>query len=46
MAQGVALANLTMLAGFDGDITCIVASGARVELIPEQRLLRLLAPAA
>jgi uncharacterized protein len=46
MAQGVALADLTMLAGFDGDITCIVASGARVELIPEQRLLRLLAPAA
>jgi len=46
MAQGVALADLTMLAGFDDDITSIVASGARVELIPEQRLLRLLAPAA
>ena len=46
MAQGVALADLTMLAGFDDDITSIVASGARVELIPEQRLLRLLAPSA
>jgi uncharacterized protein len=46
MAQGVALADLTMLAGFDDDITAIVASGARVELIPDQRLLRLLAPAA
>jgi uncharacterized protein len=46
MAQGVALADLTMLAGFDDDITAIVASGARVELIPDQRLLRLLAPPA
>ena len=46
MAQGVALADLTMLAGFDDDITSIVASGARVELIPDQRLLRVLAPAA
>jgi predicted aconitase with swiveling domain len=46
MAQGVALADLTMLAGFDDDITSIIASGARVELIPEQRLLRLLDPAA
>jgi predicted aconitase with swiveling domain len=46
MAQGVALADLTMLAGFDCDITSVLASGARVELIPQQRLLRLLAPAA
>jgi len=46
MAQGVALADLTMLAGFDDDITSVVASGAQVELIPDQRLLRLLAPAA
>ncbi len=42
MAQGVALAELAMLAGFDDDITSIVASGARVEIIPDQRLLRLL----
>jgi uncharacterized protein len=46
MAQGVALADLTMLAGFDDDITSIVASGMRVELIPDQRLLRLLGPAS
>jgi hypothetical protein len=41
----VALADLTMLAGFDCDITSVLASGARVELIPQQRLLRVLAPA-
>jgi len=46
MAQGVALADLTMLAGFDDDITSVVVSGAQVELIPDQRLLRLPAPAA
>jgi hypothetical protein len=46
MAQGVALADLTMLAGFDDDITAIVASGARVQLIPDQRLVRLLDPPA
>ena len=46
MAQGVALAELAMLAGFDDDITSIVASGARVEIIPDQRLLRLLDRAA
>lgn len=45
MAQGVALADLTMLAGFDRDITSVLASGARVELIPQQRLLRVLAQA-
>ena len=45
MAQGVALADLTMLAGFDCDITSVLASGARVELSPQQRLLRVLAPA-
>ena len=44
IAQGAALAGLTMLAGFDCDITEAVASGARVELVPEQRLLRVLAP--
>jgi predicted aconitase with swiveling domain len=42
MAQGAALADLPMLAGFDCDITSAIASGARVELIPEQRLLRVL----
>lgn len=42
MAQGAALADLPMLAGFDCDITTAVATGARVELIPERRLLRVL----
>jgi len=45
MAQGAALADLTMLAGFDCDITSAFASGARLELIPDRRLLRLLRPA-
>ena len=40
MAQGVALADLTMLAGFDRDITAAIASGALVELIPQESLLR------
>ncbi|HJU23058.1 MAG TPA: DUF126 domain-containing protein [Casimicrobiaceae bacterium] len=40
MAQGVALAGLTMLAGFDRDITSAIESGARVDLIPEESLLR------
>jgi uncharacterized protein len=40
MAQGAALADLPMLAGFDCDITSVIASGAHVELIPDQALLR------
>ena len=42
MAQGAALADLPMLAGFDCDITSVIASGARVELIPDQAVLRVL----
>ena len=42
MAQGAALADLPMLAGFDCDITSVIASGARVEVIPDQALLRVL----
>jgi uncharacterized protein len=42
MAQGAALADLPMLAGFDCDITSMLASGVELELIPEQRLLRIL----
>jgi predicted aconitase with swiveling domain len=45
IAQGTALADLTMLAGFDCDVTSALASGARLELLPEQRLLRVIAPA-
>ena len=46
IAQGTALADLTMLAGFDCDITAVLGSGAHLELIPERRLLRVLAPAS
>ncbi|HSU43037.1 MAG TPA: hypothetical protein VLN42_02345 [Casimicrobiaceae bacterium] len=42
MAQGAALADLPMLAGFDCDITAVIATGARIELIPDQALLRVL----
>ena len=42
LAQGAAFGNVTMLAGFDGDITAQVPHGARVELDPSARTLRLL----
>ncbi|HZQ59991.1 MAG TPA: DUF126 domain-containing protein [Casimicrobiaceae bacterium] len=42
IAQGTALADLTMLAGFDEDITALIGTGAALELVPEQRLLRVL----
>jgi predicted aconitase with swiveling domain len=42
MAQGAALADLPMLAGFDCDITAVIATGAHVELIPDRALLRVL----
>jgi len=45
MAQGTALAGLAMLAGFDCDITTVMQSGDMVELVPAQRMLRVLAPA-
>lgn len=40
IAQGAAFAELTMLAGFDVDITSQVRSGDRLEILPDQRLLR------
>ena len=42
IAQGTALADLPMLAGFACDITREVKSGDRVELVPERKLLRVL----
>lgn len=42
IAQGTALAGLPMLAGFDCDITREIASGDRVELLPDRKLLRIL----
>ena len=42
LAQGAAFGNVTMLAGFDGEITKQVPNGARVEIDPEKKLLRIL----
>jgi len=46
IAQGTALADLTMLAGFDEDITKAVGTGDHLELVPELRVLRLVRPTA
>jgi uncharacterized protein len=42
LAQGAAFGGVTMLAGFDGDVTEQVPNGARVEIDPARRLLRVL----
>jgi predicted aconitase with swiveling domain len=42
IAQGTALADLPMLAGFDCDITRALRSGERIVLDPQARRLRLL----
>jgi len=42
LVQGAAFGDVTMLAGFDGDITAKVAHGATVELDPAARTLRVL----
>ena len=41
LVQGAAFAGITMLAGFDGDITAVVPHGAQVELDPGKRALRI-----
>ncbi len=41
IAQGAALADMAILAGFDRDITDEVRSGDTIEVIPAERLLRL-----
>lgn len=43
IAQGTAFADLTMLAGFECDITGVLRSGERIELVPAERLLRRIA---
>ena len=42
LAQGAALGDVTMIAGFDVDITVQVPHGAMVEIDPESRTLRIL----
>lgn len=39
LVQGAAFGGLTMLAGFDGDVTEAVPQGATVEIDPASRLL-------
>ena len=42
MAQGAVFGDVTLLAGFDGDITSLVPNGATLELDPASRTLRVL----
>ena len=42
LAQGAAFGGVTLMAGFDGDITARVRHGATVELDPAARTLRVL----
>lgn len=40
LVQGAAFGNIAMLAGFDEDITSMIPHGARVEIDPEKKTLR------
>jgi predicted aconitase with swiveling domain len=42
LVQGAAFGNVTLLAGFHGDITARVPDGARLEIDPAARTLRIL----
>jgi len=42
LAQGAALGDITMLAGFDEDITAAIPHGAQLEIDPEAKTLRVL----
>ena len=42
LAQGAALADIAMLAGFDEDVTAVVPHGADVEVDPVAKTLRVL----
>jgi predicted aconitase with swiveling domain len=44
LAQGAALGDVPMLAGFDEDITAAVPNGAVVEVNPDRKTLRVVAP--
>ena len=43
MVQGAALADFTMVAGFDGDITTLLRNGDTVEIDPDAPAIQLLA---
>lgn len=42
LAQGAAFGNVTMLAGFDEDVTARIPHGAQVEIDPVRKTLRVL----
>jgi len=42
LAQGAALGDITMLAGFDEDVTALVPHGTEVEIDPVKQTLRVL----
>ena len=42
LAQGAALGDIAMLAGFDEDVTAVVPNGAMVEIDPQAKTLRVL----
>lgn len=42
LVQGAAFGDITLLAGFDGDITSLIQPGARLRLEPARRLLTIL----
>lgn len=42
LAQGAAFGSVTMLSGFDGEITAKVPNGAKVEIDPARKILRIL----
>jgi uncharacterized protein len=42
LAQGAAFGDLTLVAGFEGDITSLVPNGATVELDPAARSLKII----
>ena len=43
LAQGAALGEITMLAGFDEDITMAIPNGASVEIDPQARTIAVIA---
>jgi predicted aconitase with swiveling domain len=42
LAQGAAHAGITMLAGFEGDITALIRDGAKLRLNPERKTVEVL----
>jgi predicted aconitase with swiveling domain len=44
LAQGAALGDVPMLAGFDQDITAVVPNSAMVEVDPDRKTLSVVAP--